>query len=101
MKQLRKDNGYVLALSLLMLLVFTITSFALFNSFLLDSKHQVATTQFDRYYFLAEGAKERGQSYFQHEMVYHHDSDTSNDPPAITINIDGISITVDIADSNK
>lgn len=93
------QRGYIMVLAVVVLLVFMVVSFALFRTYLLDTKHQIKVVEFDQTYFLAEGAKERAMHYYRWELPYQHDGDTSNDPAQITIRLDGLLLTVKVDDT--
>src|SRR5688572_1521275 len=93
------QKGSVLILSLLLLTLFLVMSPAILRLYVMDTKHEVAGNRYDQSYFLSEGAKQRAEHYFRYEAPYRHDGNAANDPASITLNIDGVIITIDIGDT--
>lgn len=98
------QKGYVMAIAILALAIFSLTSLALFNSYLHDTKHQIMVVQFDENYFLAEGAKERFEHYLMHELAapagaapYQYGDSVVY--PSMTVTFDSLTMTVSVNDA--
>ena len=88
-----------MVLAVVMMAVFSIISVAVFRLSVQDTKHRVATTQFDQAYYLTEGANEWAQFYVRYQAPHTHDGITANDPAPFTIDIDGTQVTVEMSDT--